>query len=551
MDQSSLSHKYTFGIDALNSKSRADQIKDILRKSLENVPGGQKIEADSERRVLTLLSSEPLDIAPIKTALQPYGFHLRELKDVQIVQAHQEVAPNHELKITKVCVEGMTCHSCEVIVERKWKKLDGVSSVEVHATTGRAKITHNGAAPSIAQLQDALGEGKYIVSLNGTGHKTTKPSFFQLVGLFALVLILGKILSSFGLLNTNFSVGAGMSLGAIFVIGLVAASSSCIAVSGGLLLSSAAKFNERYGSASPMGRMRPVFLFVLGRVLGYGLLGGLLGVIGKALAPSPIVTAFIAILAAVYMIVMGLDMLQIAPAWLKGLMPKMPKALSHRVMDAEGKEHPLMPVGLGAATFFLPCGFTQALQLYALTTGSFTTAALSLGAFALGTAPALLALGWASSSLKGKAGRFFFKFSGALVVTLGLWNIQNGLAIAGYPISFPKFEVSSPSLAAGTVNATDLAPIVDGKQVIKMAVSGGYQPNHFTIRAGTPVRWEVDATNGGGCLSVLVSRPLGIQKLLDQSPNNVIEFTPTTAGEVPFSCSMGMYRGSITVLPAA
>ncbi len=548
MDPLSLSHRYTFGVDALNSASRAEQIKDILCKSFEHVTGGQKIETDSENRVLTLLSSEALDIAPIKGALQPHGFHLRELKQDEVAHA---TAPTNESRITKVCVEGMTCHSCEVIVERKWKKLDGVSHVEVHAGTGKAKIMHTGKEPSIAQLQDALGEGKYIVSLNGTGHKTTKPSFLQLVGLFALVLILGKILSSFGLLNTSFSVGAGMSFGAIFIIGLVAASSSCIAVSGGLLLSSAAKFNERYGSASPIGRMRPVFLFVLGRIVGYGLLGGLLGVIGKALAPSPLITAFIAILAAVYMIVMGLDMLKIAPAWLKRLMPKMPKALSHRVMDAEGKEHPLMPAGLGAATFFLPCGFTQALQLYALTTGSFTVAALSLGAFALGTAPALLALGWASSSLKGKAGRFFFKFSGALVVTLGLWNIQNGLAIAGYPLSLPKFAVSSPSLAAGTLNAANLATVVNGKQVIKMNVSAGYQPNHFTVRAGTPVRWEIDATNGGGCASVLISRQLGIQKLLDQIPNNVIEFTPTVTGEVPFSCSMGMYRGSFTVLPPA
>lgn len=548
MEQPSLSHIYRYRVDALNSASRADQIKGILQKSLEHVSGGQKVETDSDQRILTLLSSEPLDIGPIKAALQPYGFHLRDLSDSPVVPDGTAAG---DQKTTNVCIEGMTCHSCEVIIERKWKKIDGIHRVDVHAGTGRAKITHSGAAPSISQLQDALGEGKYLVSLNGTGQKTTKPSLFQLVGLFALVLILGKILSSLGLFKTSFAVGSGMSLGAIFVIGLVAASSSCIAVSGGLLLSSAAKFNERYGSAGPIGKMRPVFLFVLGRVAGYGFLGGLLGVIGKALTPSPLVTAIIAILAAVYMLIMGLDMLQIAPAWLKGLLPKMPKSLSHRVLDAEGKEHPLMPVGLGAATFFLPCGFTQALQLYALTTGSFLTAALSLGVFALGTAPALLALGWASSSLKGKAGRFFFKFSGALVVVLGLWNIQNGLAIAGYPISFPKFAAPAPSLAAGTDPTAIAAPVVGNKQVIKMNVSSyGYQPNHFTIRAGTPVRWEIDATNGGGCASVLVSRQLGIQKLLDLNPSNVIEFTPTITGEVPFSCSMGMYRGSFTILPA-
>jgi sulfite exporter TauE/SafE/copper chaperone CopZ len=548
MDQSSLSHRYFFSVEALTNASRAEQIKAILRKSLEHASGGQKVETDIERRTLTLFSSEPLDIIALKADLQPPGFHLRELKEMSAVS---EAACGQDAKTMSVCVEGMTCHSCEVIVERAWKKLDGVHRVDVRAASGKAHITHQGAAPSMTQLQHALGEGKYLVSLNGTGRKTTRPPFWELVGLFALVLILGRILTGLGLFKTSFAVGSGMSLGAIFVVGLVAASSSCIAVSGGLLLSSAAKFNERYGAANAMARMRPVFLFVLGRIAGYALLGGLLGMIGKALAPSPLVTSVIAILAAVYMLVMGLDMLQIAPTWLKRLMPKMPKSLSHRVMDAEGKEHPLLPLGLGAATFFLPCGFTQALQLYALTTGSFVIAALSLGAFALGTAPALLALGWASSSLKGKAGRFFFKFSGALVVVLGLWNIQNGLAIAGYPLAFPKLEFSAPSIAAEPSGGTNPSPIVNGKQVIKMNVTAGYQPNHFTIRAGTPVRWEIDATNGAGCASVLVSRQLGIQKLLETNASNVIEFTPTITGEIPFSCSMGMYRGSFTILPAA
>ncbi len=547
MDQSSLSHQYTFSIDALNSKSRADQLQDILKKCLEHATGGQKVETDTENRTLTIFSSEPLDITPIKVALQPHGFHLHEIKESQTSTAHT-TTPTHESKITKICIDGMTCHSCEVIVERNWKKLDGVSKVEVSAASGRAKIIHTGSAPTITQLQNALGEGKYIVSLNGMGQKT-KPSFMQLVGLFALVLLIGKIFSSLGLLNTSFSVGAGMSLGTIFIIGLVAASSSCLAITGGLLLSAAAKFNERYGSVGPMGRMRPVFLFVAGRMAGYGLLGGLLGIVGKTLSPSPTVMAFITILAALYMLVMGLDMLQIAPTWLKRLMPRMPRFLSHKVMDAESKEHPLAPLALGAATFFLPCGFTQALQLYALTTGSFTTAALSMMAFALGTAPALLALGWVSSSFKGKAGRFFFKFSGALVVVLGLWNIQNGLTVAGYPLSLPSFSFAAPSVAALEVNGN---VTMDGNtQVIRMAVNGGYQPSQFTIKAGVPTRWIVDGTNAGGCTSVLVSRQLGIQKLLAVG-GNTIEFTaPTQPGTYQFSCSMGMYRGQINVIPNA
>lgn len=551
MEQPQLTHTYLFRVDALNNAKRAEHIRALLRTCLETAPGGQKVETETERRILTLRSSEPLDLATIKSRLQPYGFHLHQLTENDVRPTPADAPADGGTGKTSVCIDGMTCRSCELTIERKWKKLDGVSDVAVNASTGKATLTHTGKAPTVAELQNALGEGTYIVSTNGTGRKTTRPSLLQLVGLFALVLLIGKILSGLGLLNANLSIGSGMSFGAIFVVGLVAASSSCIAVAGGLLLSSAAKFNERYGSSGPAGRMKPVALFVAGRIAGYAILGGLLGVVGKALSPSPIVTASITVIAALYMLVMGLEMLQIAPAWLKNLTPRMPKSLSNRVLDAEGKEHPLAPFALGAATFFLPCGFTQALQLYALTTGSFATGALSLFAFALGTAPSLLALGWASSSLKGAAGRFFFKFSGALVVVLGLWNVQNGLAIAGYPLRLPKISAPSATQAANPASASDPVPVKDGKQIVKMKVGAGYVPNHFTIRAGTPVRWEIDATNGAGCASVLVSRQLGIQKVLEQSASNVIEFTPNITGEVAFSCSMGMYRGSFTILPPA
>lgn len=441
-----------------------------------------------------------------------------------------------------VYVQGMKCRSCEVTIEQKWKKLEGVKRVEVNATSGKARIITDGKTYSLDELSAALGQEPYSLSTHAK-REEQRPTLLQLLGLFALVIILGKLLTGLGLLQTNVSINAGMSFGAIFVIGLVAASSSCIAVTGGLLLSTTAKIRERYGDAKPAARMKPVALFVGGRILSYAILGGLLGVIGNALAPSPMISAIIMILASVYMIVMGLDMLHIAPHWLKRLMPHMPKSIAHRILDAQGKEHPAMPAILGAATFFLPCGFTQALQLYALTTKSFSVGAISLLAFALGTAPALLILGWASTSLKGKSGQFFFRFAGALVIVLGFWNIQNGFTLAGYPLALPALGTGSSAQDGGTISKNDV-------QIIKMsAESGGYVPNTFTLHVGVPVRWEIDGTNAAGCERALISRKLSIQKILEPGLN-VIEFTPTEAGDISFSCSMGMYRGTFTVLPS-
>lgn len=487
-------------------------------------------------------------IAPnLAAALASAGFAIEteELLD----NDGRTISKKEAKPVRYVHIDGMTCRSCELTIERKFKKIGSVADVRVDASAGVARIVcRNGCEPRLEELRQAVKDHGYAVRGFGEAERPgmfARPSLWRLAGLFALVLLLGSLLSKLGLFKSQYEVGSSITVTAALILGLVAGSSSCIAVSGGLLLSSAAKFNERYAARGPLARMRPVFHFIAGRAVSYGLFGGLIGAFGKAFTPSPLLTGGLIVAAAAYMLVMGLDMLKIAPAWLKKLTPRLPKGLAHRIMDAEGKEHPATPFLLGAGTFFLPCGFTQSLQLYALTTGSFTASALILGAFALGTGPALAALGWASGSLKGNLGKLFFQFSGALVVVLGLWNLQNGFTVAGYPLALPKFEI-------GAAKAAGAKAVPSGqKQVIKMDVGGdnaAYDPDVFTVKAGVPVRWEINGVDVGGCISYLQSRKLGIGLQLRKGLN-VVEFTPKNPGTYSFSCSMGMFRGTINVTP--
>ncbi len=55
-------------------------------------------------------------------------------------------------------------------------------------------------------------------------------------------------------------------------------------------------------------------------------------------------------------------------------LPTMPKRFGHTIHDLAERDANGGAFVLGAATFFLPCGFTQALQLYVLAKGSFTAA---------------------------------------------------------------------------------------------------------------------------------------------------------------------------------
>ncbi len=91
-------------------------------------------------------------------------------------------------------------------------------------------------------------------------------------------------------------------------------------------------------------------------------------------------------------------------------------------------------------------------------------------------------------------------------------------------------------------------PMIDGIQEVRMAVKGyEYEPSTITITAGQKVRWIVDATEAAGCAHSLISPQIGVRQVL-KSGENIIEFTPTQRGTIPFSCSMGMTSGEFKVV---
>src|SRR6202171_2308083 len=312
----------------------------------------------------------------------------------------------------------------------------------------------------------------------------------------AFLIVVGVLVSlgQFDLLPKQFGLSTTMSYGLVFVIGLVASVSSCIAVTGGLLVAVAAKYNETTANLTPMRRMKPRIYFNAGRILSYTLLGGAIGALGSTLTLSPEVTGALTIIASAVMILLGLQMLKLLPA-LTRFLPTMPKAFGHYIHDLAERDANGGAFVLGAATFFLPCGFTQALQLYVLAKGSFAVGALTMLAFSLGTLPALLSLSAMSSFASGSFQRHFLKFAGAAVIVLGIANVQYGLVLTGSAMNVasvtpdkPPVEMSPPQMTA-----------TQGKQVVVMRIDGfSYIPNRFTVKQGVPVEWRIDASEGGG-----------------------------------------------------
>lgn len=456
---------------------------------------------------------------------------------------------NQHLKKVKLKIHGMHCANCEVLIERKFKKIAGVEKVNVGYANGKAEILCS-REPQIRELQSVIHQDGYAVSAwhdrNATPdlpHKNTKRDYFQIGAIFLVIVAGYLILKQFNLVPT-LGISDNMSYGFVFLIGLVAAMSTCLAVTGGLLLAVAAKYNERFPYLAGVQKLKPHFYFNVGRIVSYTILGGAVGALGSVLTFSPKATGFMTIAVSAVMIILGFQLLHLFP-WMRRFQPKMPKFLAHKIHNLSGKDSKSAPFLLGASTFFLPCGFTQALQLYVLSKGDITTGALTMFAFSLGTLPALMSFSAISCFAKGAFQKYFLKFAGVAVIMLGFFNINNGIALTG-----SNFSLASVLQASGN-NAEDqqeeLSPtIVDGKQIIDMRVVGlSYYPHQFTVAQGMPVEWRIDGSQAEGCAQVVSVPKLGIVKYLSPSTPTIIAFTPQELGTIGFSCTMGMTtRGS-------
>jgi sulfite exporter TauE/SafE/copper chaperone CopZ len=323
-------------------------------------------------------------------------------------------------------VIGMHCKSCVILTDDELAKAAGVTEARSDLGTRTVRVRGDFSGRSAAEIAAALSE---LLRQYGYSLSTEKPrrqrawrEFLIATPAAAAVLLGFFLLQRSGLLNVA---GDGeMTLGLAFVIGVVASLSSCLAVVGGLALSLGATY------ARHEDRAKPMLLFHGSRLAAFAVLGGLVGALGAAARPSLQTTLALGLLTGAVMLVLGLNLLDLFD-WTDRLLPRMPDAVSRRALGAARHRHALMPVLAGIATFFLPCGFTQSMQLYALTSGSFRTGAAAMTAFALGTLPVLALMSFGFQGIGRNVRGTFFKAAGLVVIAFALISILGSLTALG------------------------------------------------------------------------------------------------------------------------
>lgn len=448
-------------------------------------------------------------------------------------------------KFLKIPVKGMHCRSCELLIEEDLQEVDGVSSVTTNYHSGEATIFYDGAEPSLDKLKERIIKAGYQIGKDDEGAWiSTDAREYRNLGLsFLILLAIYLSLKALGLTSLGFNSDlSSPGLGMVILIGLVAGFSTCMALVGGLSLGLSTKFLANHPEAKANEKFRPHLFFVGGRIIAYAILGGLLGAIGSVFKLSALTNSIITIFVAVVMLLMGLQLINIFPrlSKFKLTLPKgISRAFGFSQKSSEYSHGKAMIIG--ALTFFLPCGFTQAMQLYTVSTGSFWSGFVVMGLFALGTAPGLLSIGGLTSLVKGSFKERFFKIAGLALIAFALFNLSNAynlVSLGGGKVERNKQEkvVSDPNVILE--NGVQLVRMVEGNR--------GYSPNKFSIQKGIPVKWIIDAQAPYSCASSLILPKLSIERTL-KAGKNIIEFTAKETGSLPFSCSMGMYTGVFNV----
>ncbi|MBC6696061.1 sulfite exporter TauE/SafE family protein [Terrisporobacter mayombei] len=309
-------------------------------------------------------------------------------------------------KITKFFdVYGMKCHSCESTVEHEINQLSGISSIQADHENSMVIVTYDNELCSDIEILNAI---------KNCGFSNKNNLLLKVLGLSILVISM-FFLGNNPLIGTSTSyILNETSFFMLFALGIFT-SFHCIGMCGGIILT------QTFNKYDKISSLKSSFLYNLGRVISYTILGGIIGALGSVFASSTKLQSLIQLIAALFMIISGLNMIGIK-LFKKFTLP----SIFNKSTCVNNHKNPFI---IGYLNGFLPCGPLQTMQLYALSSGSFIMGASSMFVFSLGTVPVMLGFAYLSSKISERYSDRILKYAGLLIIIFGLFMIKRSISI--------------------------------------------------------------------------------------------------------------------------
>ena len=344
-----------------------------------------------------------------------------------------------------------------------------------------------------------------------------------------------------------------MNLWIVFLTGLTSGGVTCAAMQGGILASTIA--NQKKAKVEPgfgADDWAGVTAFLTTKLIAHIILGFFLGWLGSTFSLSLNMRLFFQGFAALFMFASAMNLLEVHPIF-RYVVIAPPKFARKLIKNNTTADRFFAPGLLGFLTVLIPCGVTQAMEILAITSGSPVQGALIMGSFVLGTAPMFVLIGIATAKLTEVWRTYFLRTAAVLLIGMALYSVNGILQVMDSSYSLerlgPKIVRLLPPYDNSPKKATPTPQIVNGVQPVTINIlSNGYSPKYFAVKSGTPVSLTVNAGEVYTCATAFTFRAFGINAFVKPNTNQVFTFTPDKKGIYTFSCSMGMYSGTMEVI---
>ena len=212
----------------------------------------------------------------------------------------------------------------------------------------------------------------------------------------------------------------------IFIVAFLGSIGHCIGMCGGFILAySNAKMDENWSKAH---QSTAHFLYNIGRVTSYIILGALFGLIGSAFIVTLTTWGILLIFVGILMVLMGLSLMG-KLKFLTALEVNISKYKIYGTLYRKLIQSKSLPsfYALGILNGFIPCGLVYIFGTFALASGSVTSGMLVMAIFGIATVPILFVFGFIASIIqKSSFRKTALSIASILVIGYGVFSLVKG-----------------------------------------------------------------------------------------------------------------------------
>lgn len=312
-------------------------------------------------------------------------------------------------------IKWMHCISCEVILEKELKNISWVELIMISHKKWIMEIDFEN-IKDYERVVEIIKKNNFKVIENNKKDKKENNILSNIIAILVVIILfmLSKIFNLYSLIpNTS-----TLSYSSAFLIWIVASLSTCLAITGWIII-----WFSRYvdSTKSTLGHLKIQLWFQFWRILWFFILGWILGHLWKIFTINFSITWIITFIVWGLLLYMWLNILWIMPSLTK-FWVHMPKSFIWKI---ERIWYPKLAPLSWALTFFLPCWFTQTMQLLAVSSWSFLIWWLVMMFFALWTFPILFSVWLWTSYFKDKKFWILNKIIWIIVVLFWILTLTN------------------------------------------------------------------------------------------------------------------------------